>query len=62
METSKQAEGKSDEAATSARKWSAEERELVVRASQKRGTTVNAVAKWYEVKPWQVYDWRKRAR
>jgi transposase-like protein len=62
METSKQAQGKSEEEATTVRKWSAEERELIVRASLKKGTTVDAVARLYGVKPWQIFEWRKRAR
>ena len=33
-----------------------------MRASLKKGTTVNAVARLYGVQPWQIYDWRKRAR
>ena len=28
----------------------------------KKGTTVNAVARLYGVQPWQIYDWRKKAR
>ena len=47
---------------TSGRKWSAEERAVIVRASLQRGTTVNAVARIYGVKPWQLYEWRKQAR
>ena len=47
---------------TKRRQWSDEERELIVRASLKKGTTVNAVARLYGVQPWQIYDWRKKAR
>jgi transposase-like protein len=34
----------------------------IVRASLKKGVSVNAVAKLYGVNPSQVYEWRKRAR
>ena len=44
------------------REWSDEERDLIVRASLNKGTTVNAVARLYGVQPWQIYDWRKKAR
>ena len=56
------AESKSQAADTKRRTWSDEERELIVRASLKKGTTVNAVARLYGVQPWQIYDWRKKAR
>ena len=61
MNASTSAESKS-QPADSKRQWSDEERELIVRASLKKGTTVNAVARLYGVQPWQVYDWRKKAR
>lgn len=50
------------EADAKRRIWSEEERDLIVRASMKNGTTVNAVAKLDGVQPWQIYDWRKKAR
>jgi transposase-like protein len=62
MDTSKQADRKPDEAAERGRKWSTEERDVVVRASLKKGTTVNAIARLYGVQPWQIYEWRKQAR
>jgi transposase len=62
METSKQAEGKTQAVGAGRRKWSAEERDAIVRASLKKGTTVNSVAKLYGVNPSQIYDWRKQAR
>lgn len=34
----------------------------MVRASLKKGVTVNAIARLYGVQPWQIYDWRKKAR
>lgn len=42
--------------------WSAAERETIVRASLKKGVTVDAIAKLYGVNTSQVYDWRKQAR
>lgn len=62
MEPSKPADSKSAEAGIKGRKWSAEEREVIVRASLKKGTTVNGVARLYGVQPWQIYEWRKQAR
>jgi transposase len=62
MDTSKQAESKSEESKTKGRKWSLEERNVIVRASLKKGTTVNVVARLYGVQPWQIYEWRKQAR
>jgi transposase len=62
MDTSTQADSKSRELGTKRRKWSPEERETIVRASLKKGTTVDAVARLYGVNPSQIYDWRKQAR
>ena len=56
------AESKPQPGETKRRQWSDEDRELIVRASLKKGTTVNAVARLYGVQPWQIYDWRKKAR
>src|SRR5437764_10411042 len=56
------AESKPQPADTKRKQWSDEERHLIVRASLKKGTTVNAVARLYGVQPWQIYDWRKKAR
>jgi transposase-like protein len=47
---------------TKRRQWSTEERDLIVRASMKKGATVNGVARLYGVPLWQLYDWRKKAR
>ena len=33
-----------------------------MRASLKKGASVMAVARLYGVQPWQIYDWRKKAR
>ena len=62
MNASRPAESKSQPGEAKRRQWSDEERDLIVRASLKRGTTVNAVARLYGVQPWQIYDWRKKAR
>ena len=56
------AETKSEAAATKRKTWSTEERDLIVRASLKKDASVNAVARWYGVQAWQIYDWRKKAR
>src|SRR5881227_3080915 len=56
------AESKQKAADTKRKQWSGEERDLIVRASLKKGTTVNAIARLYGVQPWQIYDWRKKAR
>jgi transposase len=56
------AESKPQPADAKRKQWSDEERERIVRASLKKGTTVNAVARLYGVQPWQIYDWRKKAR
>ena len=47
---------------TKRKTWSAEERDLIVRASCKEGATVSGVARVFGVQPWQIYEWRKRAR
>jgi transposase-like protein len=62
MNASTPAESKSQAGETKRRQWADEERDLIVRASLKKGTTVNAVAQLYGVRPWQIYDWRKKAR
>ena len=62
METSTPVEGKLPAVASRRRIWSVEERATIVRASLKKGVTVNAVAKLYGVNASQVYDWRKQAR
>lgn len=48
--------------AANRRMWSVEERATIVRASLKKGVTVDAVSKLYGVNASQVYEWRKRAR
>ena len=62
MNGSTAADSKPQSADRKRRTWSDEERDLILRASLKKGTTVNAVAQLYGVQPWQIYDWRKKAR
>ena len=57
-----EAESKSGTSDNGRRKWSLEEREAIVRASLKKATTVNAVARLYGINPSQIYDWRNKAR
>jgi transposase-like protein len=56
------AESTSGPADRKRRIWPAKERDVIVRASLKKGVTVNAVGHLYGVQPWQIYDWRKKAR
>ena len=44
------------------RNWSPEDRQRIVEASWKTGTSVNAVARAYGVRASQIYQWRKRHR
>jgi transposase len=62
MDTSIQGDSKLEGRRTKQRRWSVEEREAIVRASLKKGTTVSAVAQLYGVHVSQIYDWRKQAR
>ena len=62
MNAAAPSESKSQPGETKRRQWSDEERDLIVRASLKKGTTVNTVARLYGVQPRQIYDWRKKAR
>ena len=43
-------------------RWSEEERQKIVQASLKPGTTVDTVARLYGVNASQIYDWRKQPR
>jgi transposase-like protein len=62
MDALTQAESKSQAADRKGGEWSEEERDLIVRASLKKGATVNSVARLYGVQAWQIYGWRKKAR
>lgn len=62
MDTLIQGDSKLEGQKKKQRKWSLEEREAIVRASLKKGTTVSSVAQLYGVHVSQIYDWRKQAR
>ena len=62
MEESTQGSGKSEVIKPKRRQWSAEERQRIVQASLKPGTTVDAVARLYGVNSSQMYEWRKQYR
>jgi len=62
MEESAQSSGKSGVVKPKRRLWSEEERQRIVQASLKAGTTVDAVARLYGVHASQIYDWRKQHR
>ena len=44
------------------RKWTMAERQRIVQASLKAGTTVESVARVYGVNPSQIHKWRKQYR
>jgi transposase len=62
MDESAQSSSKSEVVKPKRRHWSEEERQRIVRASLKAGTTVEAVARRYGVHAGQIYDWRKQDR
>jgi transposase len=62
METSVESSDKAPGVSARRRKWTAEERERIVRASLKKGTTVDAVARMYGVHASQIFEWHKQAR
>jgi transposase len=62
MEGTAQSSSKSEAVQPKRRKWSEEERQRIVQASLKAGTTVDAVARAYGVNASQIYDWRKEYR
>ena len=62
MDESAQSSSKSEEVKPKRRQWSEEERQRIVQASLKAGTTVKAVARLYGVHASQIYDWRKQHR
>ena len=62
MDASSQAVNGTQGVGATRRKWSREDRQRIVQASLKGGTTVDAVAKVYGVHPSQIYDWRKQRR
>jgi transposase-like protein len=62
MDESVQSSSKSGVIKPRRRQWSEEERQRIVQASLKAGTTVEAVARLYGVHASQVYVWRKQHR
>jgi transposase-like protein len=62
MDGSAQSSSKSEGVRAKRRKWSIVERQRIVQASLKAGTTVDAVARVYGVNASQIYDWRKQHR
>lgn len=62
MDESAQSTSKSEEVKPKRRQWPEEERQRIVQASLKPGTTVDAIARLYGVNASQIYDWRKQHR
>jgi transposase len=62
MDGSAQSSSNSEAGKPKRRQWSEEERQRIVQASLKAGTTVEAVARLYGVHTSQIYDWRKEHR
>jgi transposase-like protein len=62
MEESAQSSSKSEVVKPKRRQRSEEERQRIVQASLKAGTTVDAVARLYGVHASQIYDWGKQHR
>ena len=62
MDGSAQASSKPEAVKAQRRKWTMAERQRIVQASLKAGTTVESVARVYDVNPSQVHKWRKQHR
>ncbi len=62
MDVTAQSSSKPETVKPKRRQWSAEERQRIVQASLKAGTTVDTVARLYGVNASQIYDWRKQHR
>ena|ERR1700751_307134 len=62
MDGSTPSNNKPPQAPAKRRNWSPEDRQRIVEASWKAGTSVNAVARAYGVRASQIYQWRKRHR
>jgi transposase len=62
MDGTAQSSSKPEAVKPKRRQWSEEERQRIVQASLKAGTTVDAVARVYGVHASQIYDWRKQHR
>lgn len=62
MDGSAQSSSKPVAVKTQRRKWTMAERQRIVQASLKAGTTVDTVARAYGVNPSQIHKWRKQHR
>jgi transposase len=62
MDEAAQSTNKSEVVKSKRRQWSEEERQRIVQASLKPGTTVDSIARLYGVNAIQIYDWRKQYR
>jgi transposase len=62
MDGSAQSNSKPEAVKTERRKWTMAERQRIVQASLKAGTTVDTVARVYGVNPSQIHKWRKQHR
>jgi len=62
MDGSAQSSSKPETLKTQRRKWTVAERQRIVQASLKAGTTVESVARVYGVNPSQIHKWRKQHR
>ena len=62
MDGSAQSSSKPEAAKAQRRKWTKVERQRIVQASLKAGTTVESVARVYGVNPSQLHKWRKQHR
>jgi len=62
MDGSAQSSSKPEAVHSPRRKWTVAERQRIVQASLKAGTTVDSVARVYGVNPSQIHKWRKQYR
>ena len=62
MDGSAQSSSKAEAVRAQRRKWTMAERQRIVQASLKAGTTVENVARVYGVNPSQIHKWRKQHR
>jgi transposase-like protein len=62
MDGSAQSSSKPEAVNAQRRKWTVAERQRIVQASLKAGTTVENVARVYGVNPSQIHKWRKQPR
>jgi transposase-like protein len=62
MDGSAQSNSKAEAVKAQRRNWTMAERQRIVQASLKAGTTVDTVARVYGVNPSQIHKWRKQHR